>query len=402
MLRYVGRIDADGKATVGLMRLDAKHAFANIALTDNVVRFATRRYCDNPLIVQGPGSGSRSDRRRRVLGSIAAFRVSRRASLERLTAKESSVLTDVTAFAPATVANVGIGFDILGHTVEAVGDRVRLRRIDEPVVRIRSISGAEGTISVDPKHNTGGRAVQAMHAALGSEFRVRARHREGYSARLRHGRIGRLRRRGGGRRQRAARGRPLPRLQLLKFAMEGEIVASGSAHLDNIAPCLFGGLVLTVGIDHPRVKQIPVPPHGALRARASAHASRHARGARHAERRRDALGFRVADGESRGFHQRLLLERPGHDPRIVQRCDHRAAAPVADSRASRTCSAAPCRPAPWAARFPVPGRPSSPGPRFSTPRRCAARWWPPSSGTVCKSDSWISSLDNYGARVVKA
>ena len=57
VLRYVGRIDADGTATVGLMRLDAKHPFANIALTDNVVRFATRRYCDNPLIVQGPGAG---------------------------------------------------------------------------------------------------------------------------------------------------------------------------------------------------------------------------------------------------------------------------------------------------------------------------------------------------------
>jgi aspartokinase/homoserine dehydrogenase 1 len=57
VLRYVGRIDAAGKATVGLMRLEAKHAFANIALTDNVVRFATRRYCENPLIVQGPGAG---------------------------------------------------------------------------------------------------------------------------------------------------------------------------------------------------------------------------------------------------------------------------------------------------------------------------------------------------------
>jgi len=57
VLRYVGRIDATGNATVGLMRLDGKHAFANIALTDNVVRFATRRYCDNPLIVQGPGAG---------------------------------------------------------------------------------------------------------------------------------------------------------------------------------------------------------------------------------------------------------------------------------------------------------------------------------------------------------
>jgi aspartokinase/homoserine dehydrogenase 1 len=57
VLRYVGRVDHQGKATVGLRRLDATHAFANIALTDNVVRFATRRYCDNPLIVQGPGAG---------------------------------------------------------------------------------------------------------------------------------------------------------------------------------------------------------------------------------------------------------------------------------------------------------------------------------------------------------
>ncbi len=57
VLRYVGRIDAAGKATVGLCALPATHAFANIALTDNVVRFATRRYCDNPLIVQGPGAG---------------------------------------------------------------------------------------------------------------------------------------------------------------------------------------------------------------------------------------------------------------------------------------------------------------------------------------------------------
>jgi len=57
VLRYVGRLTSDGKATVGLVELDMKHAFANIALTDNVVRFATRRYCNNPLIVQGPGAG---------------------------------------------------------------------------------------------------------------------------------------------------------------------------------------------------------------------------------------------------------------------------------------------------------------------------------------------------------
>ncbi len=58
VLRYVGAIDAaSGKAAVGLMELDRTHTFANINLTDNVVRFITRRYDKNPLVVQGPGAG---------------------------------------------------------------------------------------------------------------------------------------------------------------------------------------------------------------------------------------------------------------------------------------------------------------------------------------------------------
>lgn len=57
VLRYMGRLTADGKATVGVSELDRTHAFANIALTDNVVRYATARYNSNPLIVQGPGAG---------------------------------------------------------------------------------------------------------------------------------------------------------------------------------------------------------------------------------------------------------------------------------------------------------------------------------------------------------
>ena len=169
------------------------------------------------------------------------------------------MLTDVTAFAPATVANVGIGFDILGHTVEAVGDRVRLRRIAEPVVRIREITGVAGALPVEPERNTAGRAVQAMHAALKLSF--------GFEMDIEKG-IPLSSGMGGSAASAVAAvvaanallEEPLTRLQLLKFAMEGEIVASGSVHVDNIAPCLFGGLVLTVGIDHPRVKQIPVPP----------------------------------------------------------------------------------------------------------------------------------------------
>jgi homoserine kinase len=169
------------------------------------------------------------------------------------------VLTDVTAFAPATVANVGIGFDILGHTVDAIGDRVRARRIEEPEVRIRSITGVAGNLPVEPHNNTAGRAVQVMREELTPDF--------GFELDIEKGRP-----LGSGLGGSAASAvaavvaanallhRPASRLALLKYAMQGEIVASGSAHIDNIAPCLFGGLTLTVGIDSPRVKQIPVPP----------------------------------------------------------------------------------------------------------------------------------------------
>jgi len=168
------------------------------------------------------------------------------------------MLTDVTAFAPATVANVGIGFDILGHTVEALGDRVRVRRIEEPTVRIRSISGIAGELPVVPEQNTAGRAIQALHQKLKLGFGFELDIEKGIPL-------------GSGMGGSAASAvaavvaanalleEPVARINLLRFAMEGEVVASGSVHVDNIAPCLFGGLTLTVGIDEPRVKSIPVP-----------------------------------------------------------------------------------------------------------------------------------------------
>ena len=57
VLRYVAHLDRDGNASVGLVELPRDHAFANIRLTDNIVQFSTKRYCDNPLVVQGPGAG---------------------------------------------------------------------------------------------------------------------------------------------------------------------------------------------------------------------------------------------------------------------------------------------------------------------------------------------------------
>jgi len=57
VLRYVARLDDSGRASVGVVELPRSHAFSNLRLTDNVVLFSTRRYRENPLVVQGPGAG---------------------------------------------------------------------------------------------------------------------------------------------------------------------------------------------------------------------------------------------------------------------------------------------------------------------------------------------------------
>ncbi len=56
-LRYVAKLEAGGRASVGLVALPEDHSFAHIRLTDNIVQFTTKRYAQNPLVVQGPGAG---------------------------------------------------------------------------------------------------------------------------------------------------------------------------------------------------------------------------------------------------------------------------------------------------------------------------------------------------------
>lgn len=162
------------------------------------------------------------------------------------------------AFAPASVGNVGVGFDILGHTVAAIGDYVRATRRAEPGVSIRSITGTVENLPLAAEKNTAGMAVLALARELGLPFGFDLDIEKGIP--LGSGL--------GGSAASAVAGvvaaaalvdEPLDRTELLKFAMQGEAVASGAVHVDNIAPSLFGGLVLTVGIDNPFVKQIPVP-----------------------------------------------------------------------------------------------------------------------------------------------
>ena len=163
-----------------------------------------------------------------------------------------------TAFAPASVGNVAIGFDILGFSVDALGDRVTVHRRSEPGVSIRAVRGVAGDLPKEPEKNTAGRALLAMHDTLKPGFGFEMEIEKGIplgsglggSAASAVGAVVAAN---------ALLDKPCNKLELLKFAMQGEAVASGSLHVDNISPSLFGGLVLTVGIDHPRVKRIPVP-----------------------------------------------------------------------------------------------------------------------------------------------
>ncbi len=170
-----------------------------------------------------------------------------------------SGLERATAFAPASVGNVAIGFDILGFAVDALGDRVTVARRKEPGVVITGIKGIAGKLPQEPEKNTAGRALMAMYEKLRPPFGFAMEIDKGIplgsglggSAASAVGAVVAAN---------ALLPNPCTKLELLQFAMEGEAVASGSLHVDNISPSLFGGLVLTVGIDHPRVKQIPVPP----------------------------------------------------------------------------------------------------------------------------------------------
>lgn len=163
-----------------------------------------------------------------------------------------------TAFAPASVGNVVVGFDILGFAVGALGDQVTVTRRAEPGVEILAVHGVVQDISHQAHENTAGRALMALEEAVSPGF--------GFAVEIEKG-IPLGSGLGGSAASAVAAvvaanallAEPCTPLELLKFAMAGEAVASGGRHVDNIAPSLFGGLVLTVGIDHPRVKQIPVP-----------------------------------------------------------------------------------------------------------------------------------------------
>lgn len=160
-----------------------------------------------------------------------------------------------TAFAPACVGNVAVGFDLLGHAIVGPGDRVSAQVSEQPGVRIRRIRGTETRLPTDPETNTAGKAAMSLLAAHAPELGIDLFIDKGIP--LASGLAGS-----------AASAvaavvavnallpEPLERSALYPHALAGESVASGANCGDNVGPQLLGGLVLAAGSD---LIRIPVP-----------------------------------------------------------------------------------------------------------------------------------------------
>ncbi|MCB1560005.1 MAG: homoserine kinase [Xanthomonadales bacterium] len=162
------------------------------------------------------------------------------------------------AFAPASVGNIGVGFDLLGHSIDGPRDEVSARRIDEPAVRILRINGNVPGIEqlpLDAEANTAGRALIALCESLGLAHGFELMIHKGIAL-------------GSGLGGSAAScvaalvaanallDQPLPREALYPFALDGESASSGSRHGDNVAPMLLGGVVMAL---ENRMIQLPTP-----------------------------------------------------------------------------------------------------------------------------------------------
>lgn len=152
-------------------------------------------------------------------------------------------MNSIRAFAPATVANVCCGFDILGFAVDFPGDEVKLTLRADSEIAITAITGDGGRLPKEPEKNTAGVAVISFLKSINSNQGVDIELKKNLPL-------------GSGMGSSAASGvaalvainhlmgSPFTREQLVPHAMEAERIACGSAHADNVAPSLLGGFVL--------------------------------------------------------------------------------------------------------------------------------------------------------------
>ena len=164
---------------------------------------------------------------------------------------------EATAFAPGTVANVAVGFDVLGFALAGIGDRVTAR-VTGGGVTVERIEGVVTDLPREPDRNTAAVAVGAMIEDRGIEH--------GFALSLHKG-IPLGSGMGGSAASAVAAvvaanallERPAETPELLAYALAGEAAASGAPHADNAAPSLFGGMTALVEEHPPRVVPVPVP-----------------------------------------------------------------------------------------------------------------------------------------------
>jgi len=168
----------------------------------------------------------------------------------------------VTAFGPASIGNVGVGFDMLGIALEGVGDRVIARRVEERGVSVAEVRGLGGEIhpylSADPEENTASIAAQALWNHTGAQGGVELRVLKGVPLQSGMGSSA-ASAVAGTVAANALLDEPLPIEKLLPFALEGEKYASGGLHADNVAPSLLGGMVLCPPALLPSTINLPAP-----------------------------------------------------------------------------------------------------------------------------------------------
>jgi homoserine kinase len=150
-------------------------------------------------------------------------------------------MKEIKIFCPATIANLSCGFDVLGLCLATAGDEMIVRKSDIKGVRITKIVGAD--LPMETENNVAGVAALAMLEEIETEFgfeieiykHIKAGSGIGSSAASSAGAVFGIN---------ELLGRPFTRKELVKFAMQGEKLASGNAHADNVAPALLGGFTL--------------------------------------------------------------------------------------------------------------------------------------------------------------
>ena len=167
---------------------------------------------------------------------------------------------EVTVFAPATLANLSCGYDVLGLAIYGPGDRIIIRKdLTSSELTIKQITGDGGKLPLEADKNTAGIAALAVlqQLSLSGGFEMEIHKEMPFGSGLGSSAASAV---GGAFAMNELLGAPLERSELLNAAMQGEQAASKAWHADNVAPGMLGGITLVR--DNPSLDIVPLPaPH---------------------------------------------------------------------------------------------------------------------------------------------